>query len=288
MVLRPEPVVHNWKVSGFFPQADADMVNWNRWNRGAVGLVELVQNDTTPRQTFFFNNTGGVLVRRVTFHAGVACTEQRSTLNGFNQDGLNALNIMPITDVSGLAAGFRNPSWQRVARFKWRMASTPDPGDPTSVLDDATGLLMIPWGAPQSVQTWPTAAANNGGFGVTGSGVAASPWQWAVYATGAFPGNIVETVSLGAMDREEWHTFELVVTTGAPGREALVELLVDGLAVLNRGFQGLAPLIPELGAAEFAWRPSFRYGGPDEVSLFLGDWSYSAGRFLPGGLEVLT
>jgi hypothetical protein len=124
------------------------------------------------------------------------------------------------------------------------------------------------------------------GFGVVGN--PAGGWQWASYGVGAFPGNRIELVPLAIADPENFHQFDMVIISGAPGREASCELWVDGSAVLNRSWVA-APMLPAYGfsvTTDFSFQPVFRVA--NNILVFRLDWTFRNGRFLPDGRELLT
>lgn len=286
--------VPNWETAGFYPYASTTQATVPEFERGAVGLIELDIVSPNPRPGFgTYRVAGGAgFLEDVRLDVGVECISCGSNSIGDFQTTLGAIRAMPVTDITGLAAGYRNPSWQRVFRFGFRMLGYHVfTGEPR--LSRNTGFMMIPFAAPQTVDTWNSwefAIANNGGFGIVGSSDITNGWSWGVYTTGASPGNIVEEVLLG-VDATIWNEFEIQITSGAPGRQALLELFVNGVAFLNRGWVGPAPLIPSLLAGELGWNPSFRYGdggaNPD-IRFSRTDWTFSAGRFLRDGTEILT
>lgn len=287
--------VPNWEVAGFYPYATTTQATVAEFERGAVGQIELDANGGDPRPGFgtYRIAAGAGFSEAIRLYRGIECTSCASSSIGDLQTTLGAIRAMPVTDITGLAAGYRNPSWQRVFRFSWRMAQhhffTDEPR-----LTRNSGFAMIPFQGPQpgdNWNAWDFAITNNGGFGIVGSDDIADGWSWGMYAMGASPGNIIEEVPLG-VDATAWNEFEIQITSGAPGREALLELFVNGVAVLNRAWVGAAPLIPSLLANELGWNPSFRLGDGTGVGTDTRfnrtDWSYSAGRFLRDGQEVLT
>ncbi len=298
VILPPAEPGPDWETSGFYPYASTTQATVPEFERGAVGQLELDIGSSGPRPgAGSYRVAGGAgFVEAIRLYEGVQCTSCSSSSIGDMQTTAQALWAMPVTDITGLAAGYRNPSWQRVYRFSWRMAQHDRFAPFLPLLTRRSGFMMIPFAAPQGLDTWNDwgfAILNNGGFGVVGSDDGTDGWSWGVYTTGASPGNIVEEVPLG-LDATVWNEFEIQITSGAPGREALLELFVNGVARLNRAWVGAAPLIPPLLATELGWVPSFRLGdgnppsGPTDIRFNRTDWACSVGRFRRQGTEVLT
>jgi hypothetical protein len=271
---------YDWIVRGYYPERDATQGNTNLWDRGALGLAERLQAQAIPKEPLGFNSGGSGVVESVgpyrgDFAARISRTTAAPIVNAYG-----GLNCMPVTDVTGLAAGYTNPSWRRVCWMTIRIAQ--DAG----TLAETAGMLFLPFGAAQVADIWPT-LGNSAGFGITADGAGA--WQWSMFSTGAFPGNRIEGTPLPAVaDPQDWNQFDIVVTSGAPGREAEIELFVNGVSTLTRVWVGAAPLAPDYAATQFTFHPVWRVGQITGDNMMRSSYTFRNGRFLPSGQEVLA
>lgn len=278
----PQPVFDRI-VQGYYPEFNADQGDIARWNRGALGLETRIQAQGVPRTSFGFGQGGTGVNESIGPYRGDFAV-QRTDIDPLGATVVNAyggLSCMPITDITGLAAGYTNPSWRRVCWMTIRVAQ--DAG----VLDEDDGMVFIPFGAAQVGDVWPTAGTNHGGFGILPDGAGA--WQWGSYGLGAFPGNRIETVPLPVPDPQDWNQFDLVVVSGAPGRQASVEVFVNGVSALTRTWVGGAdPNLNDYAATEFAFHPVWRIGTTTNDTFLRAAFTFRNGRFLPSGVELLA
>lgn len=269
----------DWIVQGYYPQKDADASSIGLWNRGALGLAERLQDQAVPKEPFTFDVAGTGVVQSIGPYRGDFATElQRSTSAPIVQ-GYEGLNCMPITDITGLAPGYSNPSWRRVCWMTIRIAQA------AGTQAEETGLLFLPRGSALTVEVWPT-LGTTAGFGITANGSGA--WQWSMFSTGAFPGNRIEGTTLVVPDPADWNQFDIVVTSGAPGREASIDVLVNRVPTLSRVWVGAAPLAPDYGATQFVFRPVWHVGSLSATDVMRGAYTFRNGRFLPSGQELLV
>ena len=273
--------VWDWIVQGNFPEALATQGDILRWGRGNLGLRERLQGQAVPKPITTHEQGGAGVVEAIQEYRGDFATLASRTTGATIVHAFGGINCMPVTDITGLAAGWINPSWRRV--FWMTMTLAQEAG----TLNEDTGMLLIPFGAVQVGDVWPkTAIVNQGGFGITCNGAGA--WQWSSFGLGAFPGNRIEpAVPLVVADPEDWNQFDLVIVSGAPGREASLELLVNGVSTLTRDWV-TAPALVDYAATEFSYRPVWRQGTLTGEDFFRGQYTIRNGRFLPSGQELLV
>lgn len=204
-----------------------------------------------------------------------------STTGVVTTDYFPGCPIMPTTDITNLADGWSNPSWRRV--FWVTLSIAIDNG----VLDDDDGFLFIPLDrAAPATDTWPTAGANNGGFGIVGDG--AGGLSFASYTTGAFPGNRKEIVSLSTIsDASDFNLLDFVFISGAPGREAQFALNVNGSQFLTRSWV-TGTTLENYSGTQYQFCPAARMGTASGDRRILSEITFRFGRFTPTGVEVLT
>jgi len=281
-VLPVIPPVYDRDVSWPYPILDQDFANAGEMKQGGMYSTQVLPRtdaNINPRQIFLYGQGGTGVSEAATIRKGVWCLEN-STTSAPSVNGINGFQAMPIIDIAGLEPGFENPSFQRVSWFQFALSI-----EAASTLGQGSGVLMTNFGATQAADTWPTVGTTTGSFGVVGDG--AGSYQWGIWSGGAFPGNTVELVSLVPFipDPTGWTVFDYVIVSGAPGREAFVELRVGGVAVLNRSWVTAPTLEP---SGPFYYQPVHRVGDGAGDSLFLGPMRYRQGAFLPNGTELTS
>lgn len=282
---RPAPL-YDMIVSGPFPIRTALWSSAAQFQQGVSAGPWLPRDDgnATPRDIWVFNQGGGGVTQNQIFYRGISCRQTRTTVVAAI-DSMSGLSFMPVTDISGLAPSFANPTWRRVNWLRFNLAL-----EAGGALDRNTGLLLTIQGGQQTTPIWPIAPAVNwfGGFGITGDG--AGNWNFDSFAPD-FPGTLIESVSLSSAipDPDDWNTFDFVMVSGAGGRPARFELHINEALFLQRGF-GVSPLLPGLGPNTgfdgFRYSPVMQIGTTTNDTLYAGDWEFKAGRFLTDGREL--
>lgn len=245
----------------------------------------------TPRPIWEHSQGGTGVTSVAGLYRGVLSMQGSSTdVSLIN--GMGGVDFLPITDISNLAAGYRQPSWRRVQWLTMNLAMD------FGTLDRNSGVLLVSGSGPQSGPIWPVAAATiwTGGWGIVGDG--AGNWNWESFGHNAgftVPGPLTESVSLAPAisDAADWHTFDFVCISGAGGREASFELHIDSEVFLTRNWVD-APVLdtlpvapPDLSLAR-RWFPVWQVSGPNNEKIYFGDWEFRMGRFLPDGRELLV
>lgn len=189
---------------------------------------------------------------------------------------LAALHLNPL--VTNLAPGYRGIEWQRVYRLTVQLSMDGN-------LDNGSGVQF----GPTTLQVPRFTEGGQGAFGVLGDG--AGGWEYVQSDTGAFPGNITDTVGIGAgvvPDATDWNTFEFEIINSAPGRTATFTLTVNGIVIVSRNW--VAPLALPL-YADVANSTKYMWGARCDtvgVDLFVGPLVIDMGRFTGAGLEILA
>lgn len=283
-ILPFHPRVFDYYLAGPFIQ------NTTGLNNFSAALAEFLTpgysppafNSSLPRQVWTFGQGGtGVSASRLV-HRGVIAL-RKSTTNVATIDGAGGIQIIPRTDRTGLVPGFVNPSFMRVNWFSVNMAME------VGTLDRNSGLIMVQNGTNQAVPFWPVAPAivASGGIGIVGDG--AGNWNWESYAVSAVPWTVLESVSLAPAiaDPEDFHTFDFVFISATGTRPAAFQLWIDGALFLERNWE-TGTVLAQLGATLYRWSPIWQVGTTSDDALFMADWVYRMGRYLPDGRELLS
>ncbi len=292
-ILGHPQAIYEYDIAGYYAPSTAPAFLWNNDDQFMMGVIGR-QNWTptnagtsTPRVIETNNSVGGGAGQSQEAYKGLQA--HRLTGGGAGRVNLRWGNvmIMPLIDGTDLPAGYANPSWRRVQRFQWGMSM--GVGD---AITDEGGMLYAanPGGLAGNTQ-WPSGASTifNGGFGVIGDGL--GDWQWASFAVGPPPNVTTEAVDLSGFygSAEDWNTFEIVTVSASGDRASSLDLYINGALALTRNWVD-APVLfalgPSLAVENYHYIPTFQSGlGGD---MFLGDWHYRCGRFLPDGRELLT
>lgn len=182
-----------------------------------------------------------------------------------------------------------NNEVNRVNRWTWWMAVT---GAGLAAATDATAAFFAP--AAGLGPGLPT--AGNPGFGLVMNGAGAL--QYRNYQAGAFPGNIAETVALPAgtiTDVTAWNFFDVEIIGAAPGRDASMSLVVNGVDIVSRNWvSGGGAELADFADATGGLGSSIQ--GPiwftdnntdPNVGIRVASVRVTKGRWTRGGLEVL-
>lgn len=248
---------------------------------GNVNPIWPEVDGTTAGRPIWEHSQGGTGITQVGGrHRGVLCMQGSTTVVALINE-MGGISVMPITDVTDLAAGYRMPSWRRVAWFQVNLAMD------SGTLDRNTGLIFGAHGGAMSTPQWPIAPAAvfGGGQGVVGDG--AGNWNWESYGPSPNPAPVLESVSLSSViaDPTDWHTFDFVYISGAGGRQASFELHIDSQVFLTRNWVSGTTLY-ELAANQNRFVPIWQVGTTSNDVMYFGDWSFRMGRFLPDGREL--
>ena len=235
----------------------------------------------TPRPVWTFGQGGTGVTSVMEFFRGVLCW-RKSTTSVAAIDGMGGIAFIPQTDITDLDPSFRMPSWQRVNWLTMNLSM--DAG----TLDRNSGIILTRNDSVQGVALWPIAPAllNNGGFGIVGNG--AGNWAWESYDnTSPPPATVLESVDLASFisDPADWHTFDFVIISGAGSREAVFQLLIDGVLRIERNWvtgTTLFPLTPDT----YRWQPIWQVATTTDDAIRLANWEYKMGRFTPDGREL--
>lgn len=241
---------------------------------------------STPRalQTLGIGGTGVTTVRQ--YHKGVLCWAKKTT-SAPAIDALGGVNIMPTVDQSGLAVGYRNPSFRRVQWFTVALAM--DSGG----LDRNSGLAFLT-AAAAAVQLWPIAPAVQcvECLGIFGDGT--GNWNFESFGksgvgVGGFdtPATTLESVSLASViaDPTDFHVFDFVFISATGSRAASLQLWIDGVLFLERAW-GAAPLLEVYDPAVRRYYATWQVATTTGENHYLAWWEYKMGRFLPDGREL--
>jgi hypothetical protein len=183
--------------------------------------------------------------------------------------------------VTNLGAGFRGAEWARVYRLSVQLSMD-------GVLGRESGLQFSPASGLAASFT----ALGQPAFGVVGDGVGG--WEYIQSDAGAFPGNITDSVFIGAAivpDATDWNTFVFELINSASNRAASMSLTVNGVLVVSRGWTAapptpILPLLSEVAnGTKFVWAPRCDTVG---VDLFVGNVQVDMGRYTAAGLELLS
>lgn len=281
-IILPNPTqVLDWYIAGPWLNNAGVTATFSDYLIG--NLVRFSQENqavTTPRRVWYHSQGGTGIIQVGGRYRGVLCMQGSTTVIALI-NGMGGLTIDPITDITDLAAGFRNPAWRRVQWLTVNLAMD------SGTLDRNTGLMFSASGGAQSTPLWPIAPATlwGGGFGVVGDG--AGNWNWEIYGPAPNPAPVIESVSLAPAisDASDWHTFDFVFISGAGGREASFELHIDSEVFLTRNWVA-APLMHTLAAAANRFFPIWQVGTTSGDVMYFGDWEFKMGRFLPDGREL--
>lgn len=235
---------------------------------------------STPRQAWTHSQGGsGVLTTREPLN-GVMCWKKLTTVVA-SIDGGGGMGLMPRIDRSGMAPGFRNPSWQRVHWFSFSMAMD------VGTLDRNSGMLLVLTGGAQTAAIWPIAPAIAffSGFGITGD--AAGNWNWESFGEAPNPAPVLESVSLASAiaDPSDFNTFDFVMISASSARPAVFELWINGVLFLQRNWE-TGTVLPPYIATSGRWVPVWQVATTSGEALFMSDWEFRMGRFLPDGREL--
>lgn len=181
--------------------------------------------------------------------------------------------------IANLGAGFIGTEQQRVYRLQIQLKMA------VLSIDRASGVQFSP--ATVLGPSW--TQLGQPAFGVVGDGAGA--WEYIQSDTGAFPGNITDSLVIPAgtiPDATEWNTFDFELINSAPGRAATFTLFVNGISVISRNWT-VAPVMPLLSeianANKFIWGVRSATAG---AGFWIGPLSVEMGRFTRAGLEMLS
>lgn len=299
ILARPTPV-HDFLVSGPYPpHQNAFTPIFSDAAQFADGIIQTylpqrsIVISSRPIWTHVSAGAGGNIAQRL--FKGIQAREMKTIGGGRVNQGLEGISMMPNT-AGTFGPGYINPSWRRVQRFMWTLALQAG-----SVPDEQSGVLfvLLASGAFLSTDNWPLAPSVQfgGGFGITGN--SSGSWQWQSFDGTAPPNPVTETVDLAAFinDPEAWNTFELQIISASGGRAAVCELYVNDVLAISRNWvdnpapnglvdYGLAAAIENYKFVPIVQVAVSDGGGIN--SVFMGDWTFSMGRFLRDGREITT
>lgn len=156
--------------------------------------------------------------------------------------------------------------------------------------DDSTGTFFLPVASGVDGQDTPAFAAGIGGFGVfcNNDGAGGARYEYVSWRTGG-PATVLERVAIGTgivPDISNWNTFRYVIVGAASGREATVEVIVNGQTIVTREFGSSVldrPGTSVAGALGMFAMLSVNGPDSDEVAYLM---DAKCGRFTPAGAEL--
>lgn len=248
------------------------------------GYIPQQASASAGRAIWTFNQGGGGVTKERIRYQNILAHAQATTIAAAIE-GMGGVQIRPLTDRTGLAPGYVNPSYRRVHWLSMNLAMD------SGTLDRNSGLILAGLGGPQPGAVWPIAPAALWwhGFGIVGDG--AGNWNWENYAAG-FPGTPVqESVSLASAvtDPEAFNSFDFVFISATGTRPAAFELWINGALFLQRNWEtGIT--LDHLQAAPLIdrWCPIWQVGTTTGEFIYMADWAFRMGRYLPGGSELLS
>lgn len=220
-----------------------------------------------------FGTAQGVGTNIMTLHNNILCARFDDVVI---RSCHASLHLNPLA--ANLGPGYRGVEWQRVYRLTVQLAQDGN-------LEEGSGIQF----GPTTVQVARFTQGSQGAFGVVGDG--AGGWEYIQSDTGAFPGNVTDTVAIGVAvvpDATDWNTFDFEIINSAPGRNATFTLTVNGTVIVSRNW--VAPLALPLYtdvvlSTKYMWGARCNTVGAD---LMLGPFTIEMGRFTAAGLEILS